>query len=110
MGSVQTRVFRQLNPMQTPRVYHSTGILLSDGRVYSGGGGQCGATPLGKSFRYRDSDPTLFTESGWFSRCEADDHFGIFNSNSGRHYFCQYRCSRGFVCADAALIGDAYGE
>ena len=37
-----TQVFRQLNPMQTPRVYHSTGILLSDGRVYEGGGGQCG--------------------------------------------------------------------
>jgi galactose oxidase-like protein/ricin-type beta-trefoil lectin protein/Kelch motif protein len=37
-----TRVFRQLNPMQTPRVYHSSGILLSDGRVYVGGGGQCG--------------------------------------------------------------------
>jgi galactose oxidase len=37
-----TQVFRQLNPMVTPRVYHSTGILLSDGRVYEGGGGQCG--------------------------------------------------------------------
>jgi galactose oxidase len=37
-----TQVFRQLNPNQTPRVYHSTGLLLADGRVYSGGGGQCG--------------------------------------------------------------------
>jgi hypothetical protein len=37
-----TQVFRQLNPNQTPRVYHSTGLLLNDGRVYSGGGGQCG--------------------------------------------------------------------
>ena len=37
-----TQVFRQLNPMQTPRVYHSSGILLNDGRVYVGGGGQCG--------------------------------------------------------------------
>jgi galactose oxidase len=37
-----TQVFRQLNPMVTPRVYHSTGILLQDGRVYEGGGGQCG--------------------------------------------------------------------
>ena len=38
-----TLVFRQLKPMQTPRTYHSTGILLSDGRVYEGGGGQCGS-------------------------------------------------------------------
>jgi galactose oxidase len=37
-----THVFRQLKPMLTPRVYHSTGLLLSDGRVYEGGGGQCG--------------------------------------------------------------------
>jgi galactose oxidase len=37
-----TQVFRQLNPMQTPRVYHSSGLLLADGRVYVGGGGQCG--------------------------------------------------------------------
>jgi galactose oxidase len=38
-----TQVFRQMNPMVTPRVYHSTGLLLPDGRVYEGGGGQCGA-------------------------------------------------------------------
>lgn len=37
-----TRVFRQLNPMQVPRTYHSSAILLPDGRVFSGGGGQCG--------------------------------------------------------------------
>lgn len=38
-----TRVFRQLKPMQNPRNYHSTAILLPDGRVFSGGGGQCGS-------------------------------------------------------------------
>jgi galactose oxidase len=38
----ETRVFRQLAPMATPRVYHSTAILLPDGRVFAGGGGQCG--------------------------------------------------------------------
>ena len=37
-----TQVFRQLTPMKTPRVYHSTALLLQDGRVYAGGGGQCG--------------------------------------------------------------------
>lgn len=38
-----TQVFRQLKPMVTPRVYHSTALLLPDGRVFSGGGGQCGS-------------------------------------------------------------------
>jgi hypothetical protein len=38
-----TQTFRLLNPMQTPRTYHSTAILLADGRVFVGGGGQCGA-------------------------------------------------------------------
>ena len=38
-----TQEFSLLNPMQTPRTYHSTAILLPDGRVFVGGGGQCGA-------------------------------------------------------------------
>jgi galactose oxidase len=37
-----TQTFSLLNPMQTPRTYHSTAILLPDGRVFVGGGGQCG--------------------------------------------------------------------
>ena len=37
-----TNTFSLLNPMQTPRTYHSTAILLPDGRVFVGGGGQCG--------------------------------------------------------------------
>jgi len=40
--SPTTRQFSFLNPMQTPRTYHSTAILLPDGRVFVGGGGQCG--------------------------------------------------------------------
>jgi galactose oxidase len=38
-----TQKFSLLNPMQTPRTYHSTALLLADGRVFVGGGGQCGA-------------------------------------------------------------------
>ncbi len=34
--------FKPLEPMTVPRTYHSTAILLQDGRVFVGGGGQCG--------------------------------------------------------------------
>jgi hypothetical protein len=37
-----TGAFTLLEPMQTPRTYHSTALLLPDGRVFVGGGGQCG--------------------------------------------------------------------
>jgi hypothetical protein len=37
-----TQTFSRLAPMATPRTYHSTAILMADGRVFVGGGGQCG--------------------------------------------------------------------
>jgi galactose oxidase len=39
-----TRVFQTLAPMATPRTYHSTALLLPDGRVWVSGGGLCGTT------------------------------------------------------------------
>ncbi len=37
-----SETFAQLAPMQTPRVYHSTALLLPDARVFVAGGGLCG--------------------------------------------------------------------
>lgn len=37
-----TGAWNLLAPMQTPRTYHSTALLLNDGRVLVGGGGLCG--------------------------------------------------------------------
>ncbi len=37
-----SETFTKLAPMQTPRVYHSTALLLPDARVFVAGGGLCG--------------------------------------------------------------------
>ncbi|HUN90601.1 MAG TPA: RICIN domain-containing protein [Burkholderiaceae bacterium] len=37
-----TQQFNLLAPMQVPRTYHSTALLLPDARVFVGGGGLCG--------------------------------------------------------------------
>jgi galactose oxidase len=60
-----TLVFRQLSPMQTPRNYHSTAILLKDGRVFAGGGGQCGEGCSANHFNTEIlSPPYLFNPDG----------------------------------------------
>lgn len=38
----KTATFSRLTPMVTPRHYHSSAVLLPDGRVFVGGGGVCG--------------------------------------------------------------------
>ncbi len=52
-------------PLVTPRTYHSTALLLPDGRVFVGGGGQCGE---GCEFNHFDfelySPPYLFAPDG----------------------------------------------
>jgi galactose oxidase len=57
------RTFTSLAPMQTPRNYHSTALLLTDGRVFAGGGGQCDCAanhPDAEIF----SPPYLFNDDG----------------------------------------------
>ena len=53
-----TGQFSLLNPMQADRQYHSTALLLMDGRVLSGGGGICGdCYALG----YEERNAEIFT-------------------------------------------------
>ncbi|SDL39440.1 galactose oxidase-like domain-containing protein [Kriegella aquimaris] len=40
-----TNTWETVAGMQTPRTYHSVAILLTDGRVFVGGGGLCDTTP-----------------------------------------------------------------
>ncbi len=42
MWNPVTMQFSKLAPMPTPRNYHSTALLMPDGRVWVGGGGDCG--------------------------------------------------------------------
>ncbi|MBV8613202.1 MAG: DUF1929 domain-containing protein [Acetobacteraceae bacterium] len=42
MWNPGTQKFTDLAPMPVPRDYHSTALLLPDGSVFVGGGGQCG--------------------------------------------------------------------
>ncbi|KAH9222324.1 hypothetical protein DL95DRAFT_286561 [Leptodontidium sp. 2 PMI_412] len=65
-----TKTFRQLAAMKVPRNYHSTAILLPDGRVFSAGGGLC--RPDGKCAKQGSdhpdaeifSPPYLFNQDG----------------------------------------------
>ena len=56
--------FRELADMQTPRVYHSVALLLSDGRVFVGGGGQCGTCEFNHPNAEIFSPPYLFAADG----------------------------------------------
>lgn len=70
-----TKKWTVLAPQAVPRNYHSTSILLSDGRVFTGGGGLCWVAGIGRSSAncnklvdHRDgqifSPPYLFNQDG----------------------------------------------
>lgn len=60
-----TETFTQLAPMQTPRVYHSTALLLPDARVFVAGGGLCGEGCVANHENAEIfSPPYLFNQNG----------------------------------------------
>jgi hypothetical protein len=52
-----TEAYTLMAPMPTPRIYHSTALLMPDGRVLSAGGGRWGPSYLSAEFY---SPPYLF--------------------------------------------------
>lgn len=58
------QTFTVLPPMQTPRTYHSTALLLPDGRVFVSGGGQCGSCSTNHLNAEIFSPPYLFNSNG----------------------------------------------
>ncbi len=59
-----SETFTKLAPMQTPRVYHSTALLMPDARVFVGGGGLCGGCGTNHENAELFSPPYLFNPDG----------------------------------------------
>ncbi|KAG8630235.1 hypothetical protein KVT40_001854 [Elsinoe batatas] len=59
-----TRAFTQLAKEGTPRTYHSVGLLMPDGTVFSGGGGLCGTCETNHFDGQIFSPPYLFGADG----------------------------------------------
>ncbi|PWQ94671.1 Ig-like domain-containing protein [Leucothrix arctica] len=58
----ETKTWKQLSAMAIPRTYHSTAILLNDGRVFVGGGGLCGTCTVNHPDAEIYSPPYLFVD------------------------------------------------
>jgi galactose oxidase len=59
-----TNAFSVMAPEATPRNYHSVGVLLPDGTVFSGGGGLCGTCSTNHEDGQIFSPPYLFNADG----------------------------------------------
>jgi galactose oxidase len=59
-----TGTFTVMAPEAEPRNYHSVGVLLPDGRVFSGGGGLCGTCSTNHPDGQIWSPPYLFNANG----------------------------------------------
>ncbi|MFK8102827.1 MAG: PA14 domain-containing protein [Saprospiraceae bacterium] len=59
-----TQQWTSLAPMSVPRNYHSISILMTDGRVYTGGGGLCGSCSTNHPDAQIYSPPYLFNANG----------------------------------------------
>lgn len=59
-----TNAFSVMAPEAVPRNYHSVGVLLPDGRVFSGGGGLCGTCSTNHEDGQIFSPPYLFNTDG----------------------------------------------
>lgn len=57
-----TKTWTQLAAMATPRTYHSSAILLNDGRIFVGGGGLCNTCTTNHPDAEIYSPPYLFDE------------------------------------------------
>ena len=60
----ETKQWREVSPHQAPRNYHSTALLMQDGRVISMGGGLCGACRTNHQNGEIFEPPYLFDAAG----------------------------------------------
>lgn len=84
------KTFRQLAPMKTPRNYHSTALLLPDGRVFAGGGGLCHALSnrcpeIGSNHADAElySPPYLFNSDGSYAQRPVITELSSDSANDG---------------------------
>lgn len=63
-----TESFTELPPMQIPRTYHSTALLMQDGRVLAAGGGLCG-----KNCQLNHFDAEILTPPYLFSNFDTGE-------------------------------------